>query len=223
MAPSWADWAVYSNEIEVSIRRARVDEAALLSDLALRSKAHWGYDVAFLEACRPLLTLTADYVATHPVYILEQDGAVAGFYGLEPPAATGLAPADATAGIGSLSERDAATHRAPAERAAQAEPSVAGATRNGAASEAELAYLFVEPAAIGRGVGKQLFQHAQAQAAHLGCSTLLVESDPHAAGFYRAMGGVEVGQRVSPALPGRALPLLRYDLYGAISHGLRRG
>jgi hypothetical protein len=26
------------------IRDARPDEAALLSDLAMRSKAHWGYD-----------------------------------------------------------------------------------------------------------------------------------------------------------------------------------
>ncbi|MGO4618448.1 GNAT family N-acetyltransferase [Ensifer sp. 2YAB10] len=36
------------------------EQAAALSDLCLRSKAVWGYDAAFLEACRPALTLTAE-------------------------------------------------------------------------------------------------------------------------------------------------------------------
>ena len=31
------------------LRPARPGEAAALSDLALRSKAHWGYDQAFLD------------------------------------------------------------------------------------------------------------------------------------------------------------------------------
>ena len=34
----------------LSIREARPDEAELLSELAFRSKAHWGYDAEFLEA-----------------------------------------------------------------------------------------------------------------------------------------------------------------------------
>ncbi len=42
------------------LRSPQPDQAAALSDLCLRSKAVWGYDVAFLEACRPALTLTAD-------------------------------------------------------------------------------------------------------------------------------------------------------------------
>lgn len=31
------------------IRRARADEAGTLSELAFRSKAHWGYDDDFME------------------------------------------------------------------------------------------------------------------------------------------------------------------------------
>ncbi|MBD9648704.1 GNAT family N-acetyltransferase [Ensifer sp. ENS09] len=42
------------------LRTPQPEEAAVLSDLCLRSKAVWGYDEAFLEACRPALTLTAD-------------------------------------------------------------------------------------------------------------------------------------------------------------------
>lgn len=64
------------------IRPAQAGEAGLLGDLALRSKAHWGYDANFLEACRAELTISADYITNAPVFVLEEDGRVAGFYGL---------------------------------------------------------------------------------------------------------------------------------------------
>lgn len=64
------------------IRPARAGEAGLLSDLALRSKAHWGYDADFLEACRGELTVSPDYIASAPVFVLEEGGRVVGFYGL---------------------------------------------------------------------------------------------------------------------------------------------
>lgn len=66
------------------IRPARPQEADLLSDLALRSKSHWGYPAEFLEACRHELTLSADFINASPVFVLEEgeDGVVSGFYGL---------------------------------------------------------------------------------------------------------------------------------------------
>lgn len=48
---------------EVRLRPGRADEAGALSDLALRSKGHWGYDAAFLDACRAELTLCSDQAA----------------------------------------------------------------------------------------------------------------------------------------------------------------
>jgi hypothetical protein len=36
----------------VATRRARPNEAAVLSELALRSKAYWGYSDEFMEQCR---------------------------------------------------------------------------------------------------------------------------------------------------------------------------
>ncbi len=42
------------------LRTPQPEQAAALTDLCLRSKAVWGYDAAFLQACRPALTLTAD-------------------------------------------------------------------------------------------------------------------------------------------------------------------
>ncbi len=72
------------------LRAARTDEAALLSDLALRSKAHWGYDQAFLDACRAELTLAPEDVEAQRVTVAERDGRVVGFYALagEPPEGT---------------------------------------------------------------------------------------------------------------------------------------
>ena len=65
------------------IRRADPAEAAFLTDLAFRSKALWGYDAAFMEQCRRELTVTADYIGSTDVYVLEEDGRVVGFHALE--------------------------------------------------------------------------------------------------------------------------------------------
>jgi GNAT superfamily N-acetyltransferase len=54
----------------------------LLSDLALRSKSHWGYSQEFLEACRAELTLSEGYIASSPVFVLEEGERVVGFYSL---------------------------------------------------------------------------------------------------------------------------------------------
>src|SRR5579864_4284685 len=42
----------------LQIRRAHPEESGFLTDLAMRSKAHWPYDHAFLEDVRPDLTLS---------------------------------------------------------------------------------------------------------------------------------------------------------------------
>ncbi len=66
------------------IRPARADEAEILTDLSLRSKAFWGYDAGFLARCRAVMTVKARNIESHPHYVAEIDGRVAGFYGLEP-------------------------------------------------------------------------------------------------------------------------------------------
>ncbi|HVF27414.1 MAG TPA: GNAT family N-acetyltransferase [Pyrinomonadaceae bacterium] len=58
-------------------------ESATLSDLALRSKAHWGYDTGFLEKCRAELTLSPSYVTENHVYVVEERECVIGFYSLK--------------------------------------------------------------------------------------------------------------------------------------------
>lgn len=48
--------------------------------------------------------------------------------------------------------------------------------------------LFVEPDRIGTGCGQFLWLHAVGIAREMGVSELILDADPNAAGFYRAMG-----------------------------------
>jgi GNAT superfamily N-acetyltransferase len=153
-------------EVDPAIRRARPEEAGLLSALGLRSKAHWGYDAEFLAACRVDLTLSADDIASSSVYVCDGVDAPLGYYRL-------------------VLQDDGV---------------------------AELDALFVEPAAMGQGVGRSLWQHAVATATKLGCSEMLWQSDPQAEGFYLAMGAQRAGELESTVMPGRMLPFIRFRL-----------
>jgi uncharacterized protein len=73
VTPSW----------QVRIRKARPEEAALLSALALESKAHWGYSADALEKWRTELTITAEDILQHPTYVAEAGGRAIGFYMLQ--------------------------------------------------------------------------------------------------------------------------------------------
>jgi GNAT superfamily N-acetyltransferase len=76
-----------------------------------------------------------------------------------------------------------------------------------------LDHLWIVPSAMGRGIGRALFEHAIEQAKGLGARTLEIESDPNAEGFYARMGARRVGETVTE-IEGqrRELPLLVYDL-----------
>lgn len=147
------------------IRPARTADLTALSGLAFRSKAHWGYDQALMEACRDELTVREPDLQRFHVFVLERDGQITGF--------GAVAPGD---------------------------------------PEAELSWLFVEPAAIGSGAGRALWQHALGLARTLGATTLRIESDPNAEPFYLAMGAKRTGETPSQSIPGRSLPLLSFDL-----------
>jgi GNAT superfamily N-acetyltransferase len=72
--------------------------------------------------------------------------------------------------------------------------------------------LFMEPARIGKGYGRDLLRHALATAKARGYKTVLLESEPNAEGFYQKMGAVRYGERESTSTPGRFLPLMKFDL-----------
>ncbi|KAA3640753.1 MAG: GNAT family N-acetyltransferase [Proteobacteria bacterium] len=66
----------------MKIRGAKVEEYELLSSIALKSKAHWGYSSQDLARWEQDLTVTAASVAKQPTFIAQIDGDVAGFFQL---------------------------------------------------------------------------------------------------------------------------------------------
>jgi GNAT superfamily N-acetyltransferase len=78
--------------------------------------------------------------------------------------------------------------------------------------KAELDHMWVAPAHIGTGVGKQLFLHAMQHAAKENISAVEILADPNAEGFYRKQGAHRIGEIVSE-IDGesRVLPRLTVD------------
>jgi N-acetylglutamate synthase-like GNAT family acetyltransferase len=62
----------------LALRPARPEEGPALTELCLRSKAVWGYDDAFMQACRKELTLTPAAIMASQVQVAELDGRLAG-------------------------------------------------------------------------------------------------------------------------------------------------
>jgi len=62
----------------LTLRTPRYDEAALLTELCLRSKAVWGYAPEFMQACRDELTLTPELMRSSHLQIAELDGRLVG-------------------------------------------------------------------------------------------------------------------------------------------------
>jgi GNAT superfamily N-acetyltransferase len=147
----------------IVFRAARSDEAELLTEIALRSKGHWGYSQAFLDACRSELTFRPEDVATRRIVVADSPSGIVGFYSIDDRPPSG-----------------------------------------------ELGNLWVVPERIGTGLGKRLWQHAVDSAREAGYTSLRIEADPNAAGFYEAMGADRISEVPSGSVPGRTLPLLLF-------------
>jgi N-acetylglutamate synthase-like GNAT family acetyltransferase len=80
-------------------------------------------------------------------------------------------------------------------------------------TKAELDHMWVTPAAIGSGIGKELFLDAMERAAKLNVNAVEISSDPNAAGFYKRMGATQIGEVDAPVdgQPGRKLPRLKIE------------
>jgi len=60
--------------LPLTIRPATIDELSGLSDLCFRSKAVWGYDEEFMEACRGELSFEPRDLDLTPIAVAEHDG-----------------------------------------------------------------------------------------------------------------------------------------------------
>ena len=150
---------------DTRIRPARRDEAAALTALAVRSKAHWPYDTAMMAVFRRTIVISAEDIDAHCVLVHETAGTVDG---------------------------------------------VAVLMADG--PDAELDHLWVDPPAIGTGVGKRLFAAVMAEARRRGAARIVLNSDPYAEAFYRKLGAVRIGDHPVAEIPGRVLPRLAFSL-----------
>lgn len=66
----------------LGIRRAKSEEAAVLTDIAVRSEAYWGYDPEFMESFRRAYKVTEGFIKENTVYVIEEQGSILGFYGI---------------------------------------------------------------------------------------------------------------------------------------------
>lgn len=101
-------------------------------------------------------------------------------------------------------------------RAARCGTALAGVVQIGPldGQACELDALFIDPAFIGTGVGRLLYDWALDTARAGGALTMTILSDPFARGFYEAMGARFIADVPSRAVPGRTLPRLVHDLDG---------
>lgn len=140
------------------IRQATHLDLTELSALRLRSKAHWGYDPAFLEACKQELTLTKDDLG--PSLVLhETKGCI-----------------DAVVMV------------------------------KLAAGAAEMESLYIDPQAMGLGLGRIMFEWALSYARDEGAKKMCLTADPNAESFYARMGAFVTGRSPSGSIPNRFLP-----------------
>jgi GNAT superfamily N-acetyltransferase len=73
--------------------------------------------------------------------------------------------------------------------------------------------LWIEPAAMGRGLGRELFERAAVVAREAGCTRMEWEAEPNALGFYERMGAVYVRDS-EPSEWGRVLAVMGVSLVG---------
>jgi len=146
------------------IRAAKLVECDSLTALCVRSKAHWGYDAAFMAQCRDSLRVRPEAILDGRVFVAVNE-------------------ADHPLGVAQIDLVE---------------------------DGAELGLLFVDPPAMGSGIGRQLLQHVIEVVRHAGFDAMTVLADPYAASFYERMGAKLRCMAPSDAVPGRMLPL--YEL-----------
>jgi len=80
-----------------------------------------------------------------------------------------------------------------------------------------LEHVWIDPPSMNQGIGMQLVRHSLEQAAQGGARSVVVASDPNAAGFYERAGGTRCGTTPAPipGAPARALPLYQFMVHVA--------
>jgi N-acetylglutamate synthase-like GNAT family acetyltransferase len=73
MLDCWAEAVM-----DIQIRRAKPDEAAVLTEIAHAAKRHWGYPENWIEHWKEELTITPDFIANNEMYVALNGEEIAG-------------------------------------------------------------------------------------------------------------------------------------------------
>lgn len=65
-----------------NIRRAQTSESEILTNIAIKSEAYWGYDSNFMEIFKSIYKVTEEFISNNPTFVVEEDDNIVGFYGV---------------------------------------------------------------------------------------------------------------------------------------------
>ncbi|ARC83771.1 acetyltransferase family protein [Clostridium argentinense CDC 2741] len=66
----------------LNIRRAKVDEYEMLTDIAIKSEAYWGYDSNYMDKFKSIYNVSEEFIKNNSTVLIEEDNSIVGFYGL---------------------------------------------------------------------------------------------------------------------------------------------
>jgi GNAT superfamily N-acetyltransferase len=69
--------------MNIQIQRAKAEQAAELTRIALAAKAHWGYPELWMKIWRPQLTFGPEYFEENESWVVEMDRVPIAFYTLQ--------------------------------------------------------------------------------------------------------------------------------------------
>ncbi|WP_346961961.1 GNAT family N-acetyltransferase [Clostridium sp.] len=64
----------------INIRRAKVGEASILTNIAINSEAYWGYDEEYMESFKDTYGVSENYISNYPTFLIEDNQIIIGFY-----------------------------------------------------------------------------------------------------------------------------------------------
>lgn len=64
------------------IRNAIANEYKILTDIAIKSEAYWGYDSDYMDKFKSIYKVSEEFINNNPTVIIEEDENIIGFYGV---------------------------------------------------------------------------------------------------------------------------------------------
>ncbi len=66
--------------MDITIRKAKSEDAHILTKITFESKSHWNYPDDWMRIWEDELTVTQQYIHENAVFVAEGNGSIAGLY-----------------------------------------------------------------------------------------------------------------------------------------------